>query len=120
MSLEIVPLKNNLLIDANKNEIKGKIINRVQQLNLNLGNYKKDNEFLLLVCNLVENLVSKKDKINKQDFVVEVLNEIFTLNDEEKDLIRKSIDFLHSNKAIKKVSFYKLFKAGFNEWFRKK
>ena len=120
MSLELVSLKNNLLVDSNRADIKSKIINRLNSLQLNITNYKKDNEFLLLVCNLVEHLCNKKDKIGKQDFVVEIYNDLFQLTDNEKDLLRKSIDFLHVNKAIKKISWYRLFKTSFREWFKKK
>ena len=54
MGLEIVSLKNNILNDVRKFEVKNKIINRLVELNLNDIKYKFDNEFLLLVCNLIE------------------------------------------------------------------
>ena len=68
--LQIIPLKNNLLVDWKKQDIKTKIISRVNELNISLAHYKNDNEFLVLVCNLVEYLIVKKDNINKKEMCV--------------------------------------------------
>jgi len=121
MDLSLIPLKNNLLVDAKYNTVKQTIIERIVSLGLQDQKYKTDNEFLSLVCNLIENLVSKKDKVSKQDLAIDILNHLFNLSDEEKDIIRKNIDFLCGQLTIiKKVSYYKLFKTGIKEWFFKK
>ena len=73
MGLEIVSLKNNILNDVKKSEVKNKIINRLVELNLNDIKYKLDNEFLLLVCNLVEHLVVKADKLDKKELVQDII-----------------------------------------------
>lgn len=119
--LEIIPLKNNLLVDFKHTEIKNKIIARLTELNLNEVKYKCDAEFLSLVCNLAEHLVAKKDKIKKKELVITIFNCLFGLSAEEQDLISKNIEFLHSQRnIIKKVSFYKLFKTSVRELFFKK
>lgn len=66
MSLSIVPLKNNILVDYKRNETKETIINRLKELNLDPGKYKLDIEYLTFVCNCIEFLVNKKDKIDKK------------------------------------------------------
>lgn len=118
--LSIVPLRNNLLIDVRKNEVRTKIINRLNELGLTLPQYKMDNELLSLVCSLVEHLVVKKDKIEKRDLVINVLDCVFQLSDDDRKTIGNNIEFLHGNRMIKKVSFYKLFKTSVKEWLRKK
>ena len=121
MDLSLIPLKNNLLVDAKYNTVKQKIIERVVSLGLQDDKYKTDNEFLSLVCNLIENLVVKKDKVSKQDLAIDIINHLFNMTDEEKDILRKNINFLCSQiNIIKKVSYYKLFKTGFKELFFKK
>ena len=121
MDLSIIPLKNNLLVDSTYNSIKQKIIERIIHLGLQDHKYKSDNEFLTLICNLVENLVNKKDKISKKDLALDILTQIFNLNEDENAILSKNIDFICNQKnLIKKVSFYKLFKTGLSEWFRKK
>ena len=121
MDLSIIPLKNNLLVDSTYNIVKQKIIERVINLGLQDHKYKNDNEFLTLICNLIENLINKKDKISKKELAIDILTQIFHLTDEEKPLISNNIDFICNQKnLIKKVSFYKLFKTGLGEWFRKK
>ena len=78
----------------------------------------KNNEFLLLICNLVEHLVNKKKyKIDKKVLVVEILNQLFTLNAVEKANVESNIEFLWNNKNIKKVSAFKLFCVGVKEYF---
>lgn len=118
--LQIIPLKNNLLLDFRQNEVRTKVIARLHELGLSNQQYKMDNELLTLVCNLVEHLVAKKDNISKKDLVINILQEIFQLSEEEKTTLGNNIQFLWSNSMIKKVSFYKLFKTGIKEYFRKK
>jgi hypothetical protein len=118
--LQIIPLKNNLLVDWKKQDIKTKIISRINELNINVSKYKTDNEFLTLVCNLVEYLVNKKDNISKKDLVISVYLDLFGLTPEEQETLKNNIDIIHLQKKIKKVSMWKLFKCGFYEYFLKK
>lgn len=116
-NLQIIELKNNLLLDFKKQDVKNKIIERVNELKLPLYNYKSDNEFLCLVCNLIEYLVNKKDNINKKDLVLLIYQELFGLTPEEQETLKNNIDIIHLQKKIKKVSMWKLFKCGFSEYF---
>jgi len=118
--LQIVPLKNNLLLDWKKQDVKSKIISRINELNMNLTNYKTDNEFIILICNLVEYLVSKKDSINKKELVLSVFNDLYGLTPEEQDHLKNTIDIIHLQNKIKKISYWKLFKCGISEFFFKK
>ena len=118
--LQIIPLKNNLLVDWKKQDIKTKIISRVNELNISLAHYKNDNEFLVLVCNLVEYLIVKKDNINKKEIVLSVYNDLFGLTSDEQETLKNNIDIIHLQKKIKKVSMWKLFKCGVYELFKKK
>jgi hypothetical protein len=59
-NLDLVPLRNNILLDFKNNEVKNQIISRINSLGLDVQKYKLDNEFLNLVCNLAEHLINKK------------------------------------------------------------
>lgn len=118
--LQIIPLRNNLLVDYTYIEVKNKIIARLTELHLCDSKYKNDNQLLNLICELIEHLVLKKDKINKRDLAIDIYLGIFGLTDDEKKTLENNINFLWSNSMIRKVSIYKLFKTGFKEWFRKK
>jgi hypothetical protein len=118
--LSIVPLKNNLLLDWKKQDLKNKIIARVNELNINISNYKTNEEFIILICNLVEYLVSKKDNLIKKELVVAVFNELFGLTEDEQEHLKNSIDIIHLQKKIKKISYYKMFICSVSEYFRKK
>ena len=119
--LAIVGLKNNILVDVKRNEVKTKIIKRLDELGIQINLYRHDYEMLALVCNLVEYLVSKKDKISKCDVVIDVYKNYFPdIEEFAIGTIRKNIDYLHQNKQIKRVSYYKMFICSFKEYFRKK
>jgi len=120
MDLSIVSIKNNLRNDIKNHEYKTKIINRVKELGLHDIKYKLDSEFLSLICNLIEYLVSSKDKLNKKELLMLIYQELFGLTEEEQNIINKNVEFLHSNKQIKKLSYYKLFKTGILEWIKRK
>ena len=120
MNLQIVPLTNNILVDFKKQDIKNKIIERIQELKLNLPLYKNDIEFLTLVCNLIEFLVkSKKDNIDKVEIALLIYQELYGLSTDEQETLKNNINIIHLQKKIKKVSQWKLFKCGITEFFSK-
>ena len=89
--LQIIPLKNNLLVDWKKQDIKLKIISRVNELNIVLTHYKNDADFLVLICNLVEYLVNKKDNINKKELVISVYMDLYGLSPEEQETLKNNV-----------------------------
>jgi len=118
--LSLVSLQNQLGVDVKRNEVKQKIINRITELGLNEANYKFNQELLLLVCNLAEHLLKKKDNISKLEMVLMIFDSLFGITQQEKALLESNINFLHQSKMIKRVSKWKLFCAGFKELFFKK
>ena len=118
--LTVVALKNNLFADYREHEVKQKIIARIHELNLQHPKYKLDSEFLTFLTNAIEHLVQKKDHVDKKKLAIEIMVDLFGISDDEKQLIARNIEYLHSNKVIKRMSWYKLFRTGMKEWFRKK
>lgn len=117
---EIIPAKNHLFKSLRVNEIKEAVIKRIQSFP-NYQQYKNDVEFLLLVCNMLEHLVNKGEKINKKETLVEIYKQTFaSLSVDEQKAIEQNVEFLWNNKKIKKVSYYKLFKTAIWEWVKKK
>ena len=108
MSLNVVPVTPNLAIEVKKNEIKDKVIKRLTELQLADTKYKNSQDILLLICNLTEHLTRDK-KLSKKEIVVDILDTLFLLTDEEKIIVANNIEFLHSNKAIRKLSSFYLF-----------
>jgi hypothetical protein len=119
-NLEIIPLRSNLLNNYKYIQTKTQIIDRIQKLHLNDIKFKSDSEMLVLVCNLVEHLITKKDNISKIDLVLDVYRHLYGILPEEEAVIKSNINFVHSNKMIKKVSYYKLFVTGISEYLFKK
>lgn len=119
-NLSLVPLRNGLAQDARRVEIRVKICERIIALGLNLATYRNSSEMLLLICNMLETTVSKRDKIDKKALCLEILDQLFTLTLAEKASTDSNIEFLWSNKSIRAVSYWKLFCAGCKELFFKK
>jgi hypothetical protein len=116
----IVPVKNHLLKNVKKDDVIGQIRKRVEALP-NYAQYKNDVEFLLLMANMIEHLIVKKDKIDKKELLIEIYKQLFVgITQAELANIEANVEFLWNNKKIKKQSFYKLFCAGLTEWLKKK
>jgi len=118
--LNIIPIKNGLFTDFREDQVKKTIQTRLHELNMINAKYKLDNEFLTLLVNMIEHLVVKKDKINKKELALGIMRDFFGASEDDLALISKNIEYLHSNKVIKKLSYWKLFKAGLCEYFFKK
>jgi hypothetical protein len=99
--------KNSLRLIEKKNKIKNLIKERITTI----SNYQSlrngntiDQELVLMICNCVENLVKKKYGIDKKQFVIEIVNDIFSgLNQIEVDNISNTCQFLFDNLLIQTV-----------------
>jgi hypothetical protein len=117
--VDVVDVKHNLKHDLVFYEIKEKIKQRLTQFP-DYGRYKTDSEFLLLACNLIENLIKKSLKVNKKELCLTIYKEIFEMSEDDTKLVESNIEFLFNNKKFKKVSYYKLFMTGLSEWLKRK
>ena len=116
----LIQAENSLKTSIKFNEIKNIIVERVSKFE-NLPQYKLDIEFLKLVANMIEFSVKKKYGINKKELLIKIYDQAFAnVSDDDKDNIKKNIEFIFQNGHIKKVSYYKLFVCGLSEWLKKK
>lgn len=113
---ELISLGQGLAKDLKTDQLGKILLNRLQELNMLQPKYKLDNELLTYITNMVEHFVLKTDKIDKRQFVLDFMKNNFSATDDELIIIGKVIDYLHNNKQIKKLSYWKLFKAGVKEY----
>jgi hypothetical protein len=86
--------------DSNEvNHILIKLKDKINQIE----KIKLDPEFILHVCNLIEN--SNVHNINKKELALKVLSQVFGFNDYDKIEVSQQIDFLHNCGKIKKTTF---------------
>lgn len=116
--LSIVSVTPSLATEVKTQEIKTKIISRLTELKVIDAKFKTNPDVLLLVCNLVEHLVRDK-KIKKKELVMDVIQTLFNPSVVERAVIENNIEFLHSNKAIKRLSRFYLFCVSAYEYFFK-
>jgi hypothetical protein len=115
--LAIVSINKHLCKDIKHNVVKKQIIDRILELGLQKEQYKNNQELLLLICNLIEHLIVKKDDISKKELAIEILTELYSMNACERQAFEANIEFLFSTKMIRKVSRWKLFCSGIKELF---
>ena len=116
--MDLVSVTPTLALEIKQNNIKAKIITRLTELKLNDQRYKTNPDVILLVCNLLENLIKNK-KINKKLILLDVFVQVYNIQAQDRVIIESQIEFLHSNKAIKKLSKFYLFACGTYEYFFK-
>jgi hypothetical protein len=88
-------------------------IPKFEELKLNI-------ELTLLCCNIVENTVKKKTKVDKEKLVVDALTDVFSLQEPEQKTLKDQIDFLYHNGKIVKIDEVKKFFTSVGAWFAKK
>ena len=96
VNVDLINPKNNLLKSQKFSDILALLKQKIAEYPPN-HILKQCNEFLLYVCKIVEEVVVKGDKINKKEFVIDLLKQLFSLNEPESKLLGSCIDFLWSN-----------------------
>jgi len=117
-NLDLVAITPNLSLEIRQNEVKAKIVARLIELKLNDVKYKTSQDILLLVANLIEHLINDK-KINKKQILLDVFTAVYNIQPNDRLIIEQQLEFLHSNKAIKKLSRFYLFCCSAYELFFK-
>jgi hypothetical protein len=118
-NLDLIPITPNLSLEIKQNEIKDKIIRRLDALKLTDQKYKNSQDVLLLVCNLLEYLVKDK-KIIKKQLLLDIFVAVYNIQANDRSQIEMQLEFLHSNGAIKKLSRFYLFCCSAYEYLFKK
>ena len=118
---ELVVFKNTLAAHVKQNKIIDdvcKILSEIPDLN----RMRLDPELSLYVCNIIENLIDKKDKkeINKLDLASTILTKACNLEENELNVVVKQIKFFDNNGRIKKASTTKKITKSAWEWFKRK
>lgn len=121
-NLELVKLKRGL----NKFKSESDLINEVLAILgkiPDVSSLLKDPELVLYVCNLVENhSYDGEKKLDKKDIVIKICVSVNPAINNEQDinLLKTMIDFLHSTKKIKKLNVVKKYGGAFLNWVVKK
>ena len=106
--LKLVKLKRSLLEVTSYHSILKSILDHLNSMNIQ-NELKKDPEFILYVCRLVESVDIPKNtphKVNKKQLVKDIFVSFFPELNNDMDLNHLDIliEFLHSNKKIVGVS----------------
>ena len=73
-----------------------------------------------MVCNCVENIITKKDGCNKKDIAKEIMKTVFNLNDVEIKTIDSTIECFWSNNMIVKIKRIQKVGKMLSGWFYRK
>ena len=104
-----ITIKNSLQKHTLYYNLLDDIVKKLSTEIKSIDKLRLDPELSLLICNLVENSIKtgNKNKIDKKQLVIQILAQLFNLNDSEQVIISQQIDFLIANNKIKKVKMLK-------------
>lgn len=88
-----------------------KLVDKVKEEIPKFEDLKLNTEFTLLICNITEMAVKKKDHLSKKKLVVDILVHLFDLSEEEQKITEEQVQFLWDNGRIKKISWYRFFRG---------
>ena len=113
-------LKNSLSKHFVFHNLVQTLIKKIKEEIPKFEDLKLNIELTLLCCNIVENTVKKKTKVDKEKLVVDALTDVFTLTEIDQKTIKDQIEFLFTNGKILKVDEVKKFFRDAGAWFSKK
>ena len=116
---DLILPKNSLLKDIKINKVIQFILTELQKIP-DVQKFKNDLELICMAINLVENLITKKDKIDKKMIIFQVFQKIFSLSSADQKILSDSIEFLISNKKVKKISKFSKFSKYTIDFVKKK
>ena len=103
-SESLVPLKNSLKQTVKFQQISDKILELLKVVP-DIESLKHSNELIQYICNLIELYSKKKYKINKKNLLLFTMNRVLTLTEEDMNTIKSTVQYLHENKPIKKITY---------------
>lgn len=104
--MDLVKFKRQLA----RSDLEKRLIDILEQKVKSLPSYQElriNPELILLCCNLIENGCERKDQVDKKLLCINVLDSIFSYNNDEKKVIDDTIEFLWATKRIKKIPLVK-------------
>ena len=121
-NLDLVKLKRSVAKLKSEGDLVNEILSRLNQI-ADVTALCKDPEFILYVCNLLENnSYSGTKKLDKKDLAIKIIIQLNPAvnNNQDIQLISNLIDFLHSNKKIRKLNELKKIGGIAFNWLKKK
>jgi hypothetical protein len=94
--------------DKKMNDLE-KLLTKKIYLISNFERYKFNLDLVRFLCNQIEILVSKSDGIDKKLVLMGVMRRVFSLNQQEIELIDHMVEFIWENDLIIKKSFMRFF-----------
>lgn len=103
-----LPLKGLIRTHFEWESLKQLIVDKLRHIP-EIDKLKSTVQLVQLVCELVENCVAPKNSkakkpVDKKALVIEIMDKLFELNDLEKAIIARHIEYLCDSKAIKRLT----------------
>jgi hypothetical protein len=117
--MSLFKFKNKINSHVVFNNTVKQIVEEIQKIP-KYNELKGNPEIVLMVCNCVENIITKKDGCNKKDIVIEVIKTVFNLNDVEIKSLGATIECFWSNGMIVKMKSVEKVGKIIGEWFFRK
>ena len=117
-----LPLKKGLVRSHYEWEtLKELIVSKLRHIP-NIDSLRATVQLVQLVCELVENCIppnnsKQKKPLDKKDLVIQIMDKLFQLNDLERAILSRHIDYLCDSKAIKRITRWSRIKTYIRSFF---
>ena len=113
--------KNSISRKLKKEKLKQNILQKLNEVP-DIQNLKMDIELVLFICRCIESEVKKKDKIDKKELLIDVIQTLFkaSLNRDDILIIEKQLVFLHENNKITKSKIINYICNSIGGWFNRR
>jgi hypothetical protein len=100
---DLFPLKKNLLSHVKFNKAVQKLVAYIQQIP-DVQRLRINYDLIQRIANIIENFAFKSKSVDKKALLLSAFQIVFKLNAAEISIISEFIEFVHSNKLIKKLT----------------
>lgn len=102
-TLKLIPLKNKLASDNKYKTLVASILEQLQDFTD--AKYKCNPELILHIITIIENIIKKKDNIDKLELAIDVFTKLFNIDNRD-DIKNFStvVHFLLDNKSAKRIA----------------
>ena len=118
--MSLFKFKNKINSHVVFNNTVKQIVEEIQKKIPKYNDLRNNPEIVLMICNCIENIITKKDGCNKKDIVIEVIKTVFNLNDVEIKSLAATIECFWSNGMIVKMKSVEKVGKIIGGWFCRK
>lgn len=87
----------------NRSNVKKQVVAGIKEIP-DYEDHKLSQKFTELICDILESTINVDSKVDKKNLLIEIMTDVFNLDEKEQETIKNQVGFLHESGLIKKLS----------------